>query len=83
MNPFDDTIDKDILFDISTGKAAPENVVDFLLNVKAVGNQQKLNFISECSLDSERFDKPIRRNKILNFASHYTTKVLINKDKNF
>ncbi|CAG4948752.1 unnamed protein product [Parnassius apollo] len=39
MNPFDDTIDKDTLFNISTGKAASKEVADFLLNVKTVGYQ--------------------------------------------
>lgn len=41
MNPFDDTIDKDTLFNISPGKAASKEVTDFLLN----DSQQKLNFI--------------------------------------
>lgn len=82
MNPFDDTIDKDILFNISTGKAASEEVADFLLNIKTAGNEQKLNFILECASTSARFDKPIKRNKICNFASQCTTKVLMTKDKN-
>ncbi|KAH9637765.1 hypothetical protein HF086_007794 [Spodoptera exigua] len=82
MNPFDDTIDKDILFNISTGKATSKEVADFLLNVKTAGYQQKLNFISECSSTPARFDKPIKRNKIYNFASQCMTKVLSTKDKN-
>ncbi|KAH9635594.1 hypothetical protein HF086_012263 [Spodoptera exigua] len=82
MNPFDDTIDKDILFNISTGKATSKEVADFLLNVKTAGYQQKLNFISECSSTPARFDKPVKRNKIYNFASQCMTKVLSTKDKN-
>lgn len=82
MNPFHDTIDKNQLFNISSGKASSQEVADFLLNVKAAGNQQKLNFISDCSSTPERFEKPIQRNKIINFASQCTTKVLMTKDKN-
>ncbi|CAH0687786.1 unnamed protein product [Spodoptera exigua] len=79
MNPFDDTIDKDILFNISTGKATSKEVADFLLNVKTAGYQQKLNFISECSSTPARFDKPIKRNKIYNFASQYAADIFIDE----
>ncbi|XP_049318490.1 uncharacterized protein LOC125780337 isoform X2 [Bactrocera dorsalis] len=82
MNPFDETIDKNNLFNISTGKAASEDVGDFLLNVKATGEQQKLNFITECSTIPGRFDKAIKRNKILNFTSECTSRVVMNKDQN-
>lgn len=82
MNPFDDTIDQKQLFNLSTGKAASQEVADFLLNVKEAGSQQKLKFISDCSSAPERFEKPIKRNKIINFASQNITKVLMTKDKN-
>lgn len=82
MNPFDDAIDKKLLFNISTGKATSPEVTDFLLNVKTAGNQQKLDFISDCSSTPDRFEKPIKRNKIINFASQCSTKVLMTKDKN-
>lgn len=81
MNPFDDTIDKNNLFNISTGKAASAEVGEFLLTVKAIGNDQKLNFITECSTAPGRFEKAIKRNKILNFASECTSKVVMSKDK--
>lgn len=45
MNPFDDTTDEKYSFNVSTDKAALEDIVDFLLNVKAVGNQQKLKIL--------------------------------------
>lgn len=82
MDPFDDTIDGKVLFNISTGKAASDEVADFLLNVKAAGSHQKLNFISDCSSTPERFEKPIVRNKIMNFASQCTGKLLMTKDRN-
>ena len=81
MNPFDDAIDKNILFNISTGKAASHDVTNFLLNVKSVGNHQKIDFITQCNSEAGPFEKPIARNKILNFASQCATKVLVNKEK--
>ena len=53
----------------------------FLLTLKSEGSHQKLNFISECCSVSGRFEKPIRRNKIVNFASQSINKALVNKDK--
>lgn len=81
MNPFDDNIDKNVLFNISTGRAASENVTNFLQNIKEEGHKQKLNFISECCSVPGRFEKPISRNKIFNFASECITKTVKNKDK--
>lgn len=81
LNPFVESIDKNVLFNISTGKAASTEVCDFLINVKSVGNQQKLMFISECNSTPGRFEKPIKRNKILNFASQSAVKAQTSKDK--
>lgn len=69
LNPFDENINKDYLYNISTGKAANNQVADFLLNSNNVGETLKQNFINECSLDDTRFNKPIKRNIIKNFAS--------------
>lgn len=69
MNPFSGNVDKDSLFNLSTGKAASLNVTDYLLNVKSLGKEQKLKFISECFENSTRFVRPIPRNKMYNFAS--------------
>lgn len=43
MNPFNDDIDKKLLFNISTGKATSPEVTDFLLNVKTASNQNSKN----------------------------------------
>lgn len=69
INPFHENIDKNSLFNISTGKAASQPIADFLLNITSIGNKQKMEFISECVKEPGRFVKPIRKNKILNFAS--------------
>lgn len=44
--------------------------------------KKKIDFISDCSSNPDRFEKPIKRNKIINFASQCSTKVLMTKDKN-
>ncbi|CAH0555054.1 unnamed protein product [Brassicogethes aeneus] len=81
MDPFDENLDKNILFNMSTGKAASSNVADFLLNIKSLGHQLKLRFFSECFKDSLRFVKPIKRNNIHNFASDCVKKLIKGKNR--
>lgn len=57
-----------------------------------MGNQQKLKFLDDCAVSSDRFGKPIKRHTILNFASDCIKKfqkssdsskqVLIKMDRN-
>lgn len=65
---------RNLLFNISTGQAAQEHVADFLLNVEKNGNNQREDFIKECSESEERFEKVIKKNKIMNFASFLVKK---------
>ena len=69
MNPFTQTIDKDHLFNIATGKAAQDDTAAFLLEVPLTGSKAKDEFIEGCAEDSSRFSQPIKRQKIKNFAS--------------
>jgi hypothetical protein len=69
VNPFSKDNDKNNLYNISTGQAVSEDIEHFLLNVEKLGNEQREQFINECSEDPERFERPIKRNKILNFAT--------------
>lgn len=69
INPFDPTIDKDQLFNITTGKATTEQISNFLLNADILGQEQKDEFLEKCGSDPDRFEQSIKRNKILNFAS--------------
>lgn len=69
VNPFATDISKDFLFNISTGQAADENVAEFLLNAEKMGDEQRQQFIKECIEDSNRFERVIKQNKIINFAS--------------
>lgn len=81
MNPFSENLDQNILFNMSTGKAASSHVSDFLLNCKTLGHKQKLRFFSECSEDPTRFVKSIKRNVISNFASDCAKRTIKNKSK--
>lgn len=78
MNPFSENVDKDSLFNLSTGKAASSTSTDYLLNVKSLGEEQKSKFFSECFEDSTRFVRPIPRNKMYNFASDCVKKSIKN-----
>lgn len=51
MNPFDDTMDKDILFNISTDKAVSQEVADFNFCKfdKPIKRNKTCNFASQCT----------------------------------
>ncbi|GFU64831.1 uncharacterized protein TNCV_2144661 [Trichonephila clavipes] len=68
LNPFDESLDKDSLDNIESAKPVPENVANFLLNIEKTGEDLRKQFITECAEDQNRFDKPIKKNQVLNFA---------------
>ncbi|GFS64120.1 uncharacterized protein TNCV_3944911 [Trichonephila clavipes] len=61
INQFDESLDKDSLYNIATAKPVPENVVNFLLNIEKNGENLRKQFITECAEDQNRFDKPIKK----------------------
>ncbi|GFW13416.1 uncharacterized protein TNCV_1879181 [Trichonephila clavipes] len=61
INPFDESLDKDSLYNIATVKLVPENVANFLLNIEQNGEDLRKQFITECAEDQNRFDKPIKK----------------------
>ena len=69
IDPFSSTTEPTVLCNIVTGRAASSNVADFLLNIQEKGEMKKTQFLKECDVDKQRFDKPIKRTPILNFAS--------------
>lgn len=69
MNPFSADVNSDFLFNIATGKAAPESTTCFLLNVEANGNQLRETFIAECCEDPKRFELAIKRNDMMTFST--------------
>lgn len=77
INPFVGNVDKNILFNISTGQAASKEVTDFLLNVEITGESGKKLLIDTCSYDKNNFDKfVVKKNKILNFTSKCKKRLL-------
>lgn len=72
INPFDDGISPRDLFNLSSGKAASTETAEFLLNVTSLGAKQRDEFIKECVTDNSRFDRPIKRNTMKNFAMENT-----------
>ncbi|GFW59308.1 uncharacterized protein TNCV_2910531 [Trichonephila clavipes] len=65
INPFDESLEKDSLYNITTAKPVPENVANFLLNIEKNGEDLRKQFITECAEDRDRFDKPIKKIKCL------------------
>lgn len=65
----------DLLYNIATGRAVPQQVCDFLLDVERSGRRLRETFISECAASANRFELPIKQNKILNFANSNEKKV--------
>ena len=69
MNPVDVNLDPDKLYNIGTGLAAMDSTQNFLLNVFKNGENERKKFLEECSQDSRRFEKTIKKQKIISFAT--------------
>ncbi|XP_072754742.1 uncharacterized protein [Anoplolepis gracilipes] len=80
LNPFDNTIECEYLYNISTGRVVSNNTASFLLNANTLGKTKKNIFIEECNIDSSRFEQTIPRDTIHNFAAECIKKTLISKD---
>ena len=69
INPFDENLDKEVLFNIATGKAASAETADFLLNASRNGEKLRDEFINECAADPKRFHEQIKKVKVKNFTA--------------
>ena len=69
MNPFSEEVNKDLLFNIGTGKSSKLETAGFLLNVNKVGQKAGEGFIIQCIKDPKRFEERIPGYKILRFAN--------------
>ena len=70
MNPFDFQ-KSDNLCNISTGKKVSDAVRDDLLNIQTIGKKWREDLQTGCQNNPARFEKPIPRRKIKNFASDF------------
>ena len=80
MDPFDQNIEKDCLFNIVTGKQTSEDAAKFLLSMEEIGNQAKHLFDVECQEDEERFERAIKKQKVHTFATDIKKTKLKSKD---
>lgn len=70
MNPFADSLlDNTNLYCLADGKQMPEEVKHDMLNISILGREWKEEFLQECFKDVTRFDKPLKRRNLKNFAS--------------
>lgn len=69
---------EDYLLNIANGRATSELTSCFLLSAFKKENKLKENFITKYNGDVKRFEKPLKRHKIYNFASDSVKKVMKN-----
>ena len=70
IDPFSNhLIDDTNLYCIADGKKIEDNIKKQMLNVFVLGKEWKDEFVKECLDDPTRFEKPIKRRKVSNFAS--------------
>lgn len=77
-NPFSSNLSENQLYNISTGQSVSDEVYRFLSSIEVEGENQRNCFVVECLSDPERFDRPITKNKIINFSERNTKKVKVN-----
>ncbi|CAG4952514.1 unnamed protein product [Parnassius apollo] len=60
INPFSAEIPQELLFNITSGKAASEKVEKIRLSIEKAGDIRRQTFITECEEDENRFEKSIK-----------------------
>ena len=79
QNPF--IVSDDNLYCLSTGKAASHAVKNDLLTLQEKGSEWHQQFVTECKEDARRFERPIKRRKVKNFANDAVKVKVPAKDK--
>ena len=69
MNPFVNDVNDEYLYCISSGCAASGAVKIDMTQCFSIGRKWHDEFVKECVKDSSRFERPIQRRKVKNFAS--------------
>ena len=77
MNPFSEEVNKDLLFDIGTGKSSNQETAEFLLNVNKIGQRAREAFIIQCIKDPIRFEERIPCHKILSFTNEGASYIVL------
>ena len=63
-NPLSDTIDKDTLYNIGTGKSPSDETAMFLLSATKTGSVMREKCVSECVNNRKRFKESILQQKL-------------------
>ena len=69
LNLFDEAVNEKILFNIRTGRTLQKIWEEHLLTIKDEVKKRRDAFIKECTERPSRFEEPIKKVKILNFAT--------------
>lgn len=69
IDPFNRDINPSKLFNLTSGKAASTETAEFLTSAVLNGTKQMEKFIKDCHEDRSRFERPIKKNIIKNFAA--------------
>ena len=69
MNPFSEEVNKDLFFNIGTGKSFKQETEELLLNVNNIGQKAHEGFIIESIKDQKHFEEHIPCHKIFSFAN--------------
>lgn len=69
INPFEGHLQQEFLYNITSGQAISDEISKFLLNIEENRDEMRRQFIGECSQSQNRFEQPIKKNKIFNFTS--------------
>lgn len=82
INPFGFNVDKNYLFNIITGRSVSDSTCKFLIEAERIGENKKMNFISNCNSNGDSFESPIIKVKTQTFSSECLKKSFKNNDGN-
>lgn len=68
INPFSSSIDKNQLYNISTGQATTPEIANSLLNAVSAGMFLRDQFITECNINSDKFHQPLKKKSGADFC---------------
>ena len=68
LNPFYEAVNEKILLNIRTRRTLQRNGEEYLLTIKYENEKRGDAFLKECIERPSRFEEPIKKVKILNFA---------------
>lgn len=80
MNLFDQNLEHDGLYSLSTGKAVTKESEHFLPQFLCIGQKKWQEFIDECNDTADQFEKRTIISKLKTFATENTTKKLKGRD---